>query len=250
MRRCAEACAEPSFFTRLVSTNLLACTGRDEGWFLKRNMPLGIDRRLLPIEPWNAPGGFTGWFESGTNPLARDWSVISEIPQTAEELQAEQRRLEAITQQEPFVPMGTVVLEGFDPGVVIGNVSGPDTAQQDELMAHDWGHFARQVGGSLFGLSGQQDFSQGVGTVYATPDQAPPAAASTAAGCDGMAWSGGTPPKGFKVVNYCGQGVLRKVRRRRRRRMLTASDASDLATIVGIVGKGQMASSMINRTRS
>ncbi len=76
------------------------------------------------------------------------------------------------------------------------------------------------------------------------------ATAAAMAGCDGVAWTGGVPPKGYKVVNYCGQGVLRKIRRRRRRRMLTASDASDLATIVGIVGKGQMASSMINRTRS
>jgi len=62
-----------------------------------------------------------------------------------------------------------------------------------------------------------------------------------------MAWSGGTPPKGYKVVNYCGRGVLRKVRRRRRRRLLTASDSRDIATIVGLVGKGQMASALINR---
>jgi len=67
------------------------------------------------------------------------------------------------------------------------------------------------------------------------------------ADCDGMAWSGGTPPKGYKVVNYCGRGVLRKVRRRRRRRLLTASDSRDIATIVGLVGKGQMASALINR---
>ncbi len=146
--------------------------------------------------------------------------------------------------------MGTVVLEGFDPGVVIGNVSGPDTNTQEELMAHDWGHFALQVGGSLLGLANppQQQFLPPVSGVATVLDQTAPAA--TADGCDGMAWSGGTPPKGYKVVNYCGRGVLRKVRRRRRRRMLTASDASDLATIVGIVGKGQMASSMINRTRS
>jgi len=218
-------------------------------------MPLGIDRRLLPVEPVRFIGGMTGWFERGTNPLSRDWSVISEIPQTAQELEAEQRRLEAITQQEPFVPMGTVVLERFDPGVVIGNVFGGDTAEQEEDMTHDWGHFARQAVGGIFGLGGTNAGEMGyapppagTGTVLALT---PPGGGGNGNGgdCDGMEWGGGTPPKGYKVVNYCGRGVLRKNRRRRRRRMLTASDASDLATIVGIVGKGQAMNQFINRGR-
>ncbi len=69
----------------------------------------------------------------------------------------------------------------------------------------------------------------------------------TDCGLDGKGWGGNPPPKGYKVVNYCGQAVLRKIRRRRRRRILSASDAADIATIVGLVGKGQMASSLINR---
>ncbi len=65
---------------------------------------------------------------------------------------------------------------------------------------------------------------------------------------DGEPWTGAPPPKGYKIVNYCGQAVLRKIRRRRRRRMLTVSDKNDIASIVSMVGKGQMASTLINRT--
>ncbi len=117
-------------------------------------------------------------------------------------------------------------------------------------MAHDWGHLAREFLGDLVGVS--DPTGQANGFVSGGP---PPGATildqtgsrSTGAACDGMAWTGGVPPKGYKVVNYCGQGVLRKIRRRRRRRMLTASDAKDIASIVGMVGKGQMAASLIAR---
>lgn len=143
-----------------------------------------------------------------------------------------------------------------DPSPIIGSPTGADTPQQtDDVeeppMAHDWGHLGRQLLGE--GLT--QAF--GAPTALAQPtmiDFTDPtvtaqvsAPAAAAAACDGMAWGGGTPPKGYKVVNYCGQGVLRKVRRRRRRRLLTASDSRDIATIVGLVGKGQMASALINR---
>lgn len=119
-------------------------------------------------------------------------------------------------------------------------------------MAHDWGHLLRQGVGALTGISDVgASFLPGPGAQTPAQTQAwlgaPVAGAAVADGCDGMAWSGGTPPKGYKVVNYCGQGVLRKIRRRRRRRILSASDAADIATIVGLVGKGQMASALINR---
>ena len=120
-------------------------------------------------------------------------------------------------------------------------------------MAHDWGHIFRQGASAIFGL---EPAALG-GPGPQTPEQTQvwlgggaPSSLNVSSGggaCDGMAWSGGTPPKGYKVVNYCGQGVLRKVRRRRRRRLLTASDSRDIATIVGLVGKGQMASALINR---
>jgi len=67
-------------------------------------------------------------------------------------------------------------------------------------------------------------------------------------GLDGQAWGGQAPPKGYKVVNYCGQAVLRKIRRRRRRRMLSVSDKNDIASIISMAGKGQLAASLINRT--
>ncbi len=147
------------------------------------------------------------------------------------------------------------VLEPFDPDVVIGEVQGADTSEQeDELVAHDWGHLIRQGIGELTGI-GQPGpaqlpaaFAPGadfVSNVALGGGGAVPVAGG--ADCDGMAWSGGTPPKGYKVVNYCGRGVLRKVRRRRRRRLLTRGDSQDIATIVGLVGKGQMASALINR---
>ncbi len=123
-------------------------------------------------------------------------------------------------------------------------------------MAHDWGHVFRQVAGGIFGESIMPDYSGALGLNQAQPATQPavvdptPSAVTGGLGpesCEGMIWSGGTPPKGFKVVNYCGRGVLRKIRRRRRRRLLTASDKADIAAIVGLVGKGQMASSLITR---
>jgi len=67
-------------------------------------------------------------------------------------------------------------------------------------------------------------------------------------GLDGQNWGGQAPPKGYKVVNYCGAPVLRKIRRRRRRRMLSVSDKNDIASIISMAGKGQLAASLINRT--
>lgn len=122
-------------------------------------------------------------------------------------------------------------------------------------MAHDWGHLAREVIGGVIGISdpAAQLYSPAFTQQFGGP-MAPSSTAVTVSpsgsvecGLDGQVWGGSAPPKGYKVVNYCGQGVLRKIRRRRRRRILSASDASDIATIVGLVGKGQMASALINR---
>ncbi len=171
--------------------------------------------------------------------------VISEEPQTWEELEAlEPELFEPILETRPGLPP--------DP---YPQPSGDDfyVPEDDDMAAWDWGTAVSTV---IDVLQGQSPGGSPAG--YAPPVQLQPPGTGTvlalpspmSGDCDGVAWSGGVPPKGYKVVNYCGRGVLRKIRRRRRRRMLTASDASDLATIVGIVGKGQMASSMINRTRS
>ena len=128
-------------------------------------------------------------------------------------------------------------------------------------MSHTWGHVFRQAAGGLIGSLGGgsaiPDYS-GAFTGFmpgSAPAGAPPvpAAAMPVAGmpegsCDGMIWSGGVPPKGYKVVNSCGVGVLRKVRRRRRRRLLTASDKADISYIVATTGKGQLAASLIHRS--
>ncbi len=135
------------------------------------------------------------------------------------------------------------------------------TPAEGEVVAHDWGHLGRQFLGDFLGQA------TGIGAPTALPPafggpMAPSVPGPAVGGdsvaqvlfgtgdtaCDGMVWSGGTPPKGYKVVNYCGQGVLRKIRRRRRRRMLSVSDKNDIAAIVSMVGKGQMASALINRS--
>lgn len=141
----------------------------------------------------------------------------------------------------------------------IPTAPGPSSGDFDEgqNMAIDWGDV-------LFGAVGGATGNLGVGSgipplgfdsnpIPGGSAASPPGAAPVITGglgpeaCEGMIWSGGTPPKGYKVVNWCGKGVLRKIRRRRRRRLLTASDKSDIAAIVGLVGKGQMASSLITR---
>ncbi len=125
-------------------------------------------------------------------------------------------------------------------------------------MAHDWGHVFREAaGGVLTGFFGgggaQSDFgipqyptSTELGNGAAVA--APIAGGLGPESCEGMVWTGGAPPKGYKVVNWCGKGVLRKVRRRRRRRILTASDKADISYIISTAGKGQLAASLIHKS--
>jgi len=137
----------------------------------------------------------------------------------------------------------------------------PPVPVEEEEMAHDWGHLFREVAGDLLGVANPAAQPILYPSVYDPVGFGAPAPAPSATitsigtpqmlanecGLDGQVWSGQAPPKGYKVVNYCGNAVLRKIRRRRRRRILSASDAADIATIVGLVGKGQMASALINR---
>ncbi len=125
-------------------------------------------------------------------------------------------------------------------------------------MAHDWGHLIRQgIGGLLpggFGGGGAGgDFAGPITTLPPTSDIGSPTVAPITGGlgaeaCEGMVWTGAAPPKGYKVVNWCGRGVLRKVRRRRRRRILTASDKADISYIISTAGKGQLAASLIHKS--
>lgn len=124
-------------------------------------------------------------------------------------------------------------------------------------MAHDWGHLLRGIVGDVAG--GYFDPGASVqppgagGLQFADPSEVGPVERVITGGlgpesCEGMVWSGGTPPKGFKVVNWCGKGVLRRVRRRRRRRILTASDKADISYIISTAGKGQLAASLIHKS--
>lgn len=170
--------------------------------------------------------------------------AISEVAQTWEELE----RLEP----ELFEP----ILE-TRPGHVADSypqdVSDSVTPEDDEV-AHTWGHLARDlIGGWL-----QPDPVSIMPVQPFVPNATVPpqvgivnGGGGGGNGCDGMTWAGGAPPKGYKIVrDSCGNGVLRKVRRRRRRRMLTAGDKTDIASIVSMVGKGQLAASLINRSAS
>ncbi len=147
---------------------------------------------------------------------------------------------------------GSVALPPVPPTVV---PTSQQTITGEENVAHDWGHLIRQGVGEFIGIEDpltsylsaitpQQSFVAPAEQIVAQSAGTPVTAGSQ---CDGMSWSGGTPPKGYKVVNYCGQGVLRKIRRRRRRRLMTASDKVDVGYIIGVAGKGQLASSLINR---
>jgi len=216
-------------------------TRQDERSLLERGWDFGFESFF--------PGGLLG----GLPPLARDIiggilsspdpQPISEIPQTWEEA--------AETNPEWFEP----ILE-TRPGRVADSypqdVSDEITPEDDEV-AHTWGHLAREFVGGIARdwISPSQNLvDTGGGTTDilfpSTPTNQTLTAAAMA-GCDGMAWSGGTPPKGYKVVNHCGVGVLRKIRRRRRPRIATNSDLADISAIVGIVGKGQLATALISR---
>jgi hypothetical protein len=185
--------------------------------------------------------------------------VISEVPRTWEELEELDPELfEPILETRPDhepdpYPFDTDVEPDIiyvDPTIVLGDPVDTDpTPEQgeEEDMSHDWGHVARDFITGYFAPDAVAPGNSLAPPVLPGTDMTAPATAANGGDCDGMRWSGGVPPKGYKVVNSCGVGVLRKVRRRRRRRLLTASDSRDIATIVGLVGKGQMASSLINR---
>ena len=229
-------------------------------------------RRGLLSEGWDFGFGIGGFLEGGFDwgtfgglfppivDVLRESSprpvpvVISEIPETWPDWSLEpilETRPGHIPDPYPGSEAATV-----DPGSIIGPYQGADTPAQvddvqEEPVAHDWGHLIRQGAEAVFGINGGAPV--GFGGPLAPPVAVDTSvftgggAAGTPGDCDGMTWAGGAPPKGYKVVrDSCGNGVLRKVRRRRRRRMLTNSDKDDIASIVSMVGKGQMAAALIN----
>jgi len=116
-----------------------------------------------------------------------------------------------------------VVLEEFDPGVVIGEVQGPDTAQQtddvgENMAAWDWGAAASGVIDILQGQS-----VGGGGQQFVGGGQLPPAVITG----NGV---GGTGP-----ISYGDNG--KPCKRRRRRRLLTEGDFNDLMRIATLPNK-------------
>lgn len=137
------------------------------------------------------------------------------------------------------------VLEPFDPNVVIGEVQDeqPTKSQEDDEMAHDWGHLLRQgveavatnwwapdataTPGILPGGGAGSSFVDAIALGTGGPGVTPSGAAAT---CE---------PCGPRYLTYdCKTGKFTKKRRRGRRRLATDRDLSDLAAIVAITGKG------------
>ncbi len=203
-----------------ASGGLFPQSGFDIGWSIG---PFDFGLGSVFGQPWNLP--VFGGLPSGLP----DWSIISEIP------------------QYPTAPPAP-----------------PPPPEEEVDVAHDWGHIlAGTLGNIATGIfaptpSFPQPFVSSTVPPPFTPTTVvtPPSPAftgvvermGTECGLDGQTWGGQAPPKGYKVVNYCGVATLRKIRRRRRRRMLSVSDKNDIASIVSMVGKGQMASALINRT--
>jgi len=137
------------------------------------------------------------------------------------------------------------VLEPFDPNVVIGQVydEQPTESQEDDAMAHDWGHLLRQGVETVATSWWSPDAA-------ATPGIVPGAGGPGSSFVTGIALGGGgavTPsataancePCGPRYLTYdCKTGKFTKKRRRGRRRLATDRDLSDLAAIVAITGKG------------
>lgn len=211
--------------------------------------------RFNPGIGWGGfSGGFGGFWDTSSSwdIVGSIWEsvtssppvVISEIPETWEEYEEQYPEY-----FEPILETRPGHVADHYPQDLLDEV----TPEQEDEMAHDWGHLIRQGIGAFIpgqepaGIAGPSAFTNvpGAGPVLTSP------LGDGGGGCDGMTWTGGAPPKGYKVVrDSCGNGVLRKVRRRRRRRMLTQGDKSDIASIVSMVGKGQLAASLINRSTS
>ncbi len=216
------------------------------------------------------PGGLFGGLPGQAAVIVESiWNTrgptsISEVPQTWEELEELDPELfEPILETRPGLPPdaypGSPAATGGTVVALPPPEQLPDQPDDEENeMSHDWGHLAREFLGGV----GSQILGQNAASYANTQGSAELLPGSTAAqlatiaatggggvgdGCDGMVWSGGVPPKGYKVVNSCGVGVLRKVRRRRRKRMLTVSDKNDIASIISMVGKGQLAATLMNR---
>ncbi len=199
---------------------------------------------------WGTIEGLIPGDQYGTGPIPMPSpgpnvpDAISEEPQTWEELEE--------LEPELFEP----ILE-TRPGRVADSYP-QDVAEsehpEDDEVAHTWTHWGQELIGDVIGGWLGPDTP----AVYNPPDAFAPGptvgpttgggtTTMNGAACDGMTWSGAAPPKGYKVVNHCGVGVLRKIRRRRRPRIATNSDLADISAIVGIVGKGQLATALISR---
>jgi len=110
--------------------------------------------------------------------------------------------------------------------------------EEDEPMAHDWGHLTRQAIGGLFGVDEPTGFNA-LGPAFA------------ASGTTIPSGSAALPPSAAPVISGTGDGCGNRryvtldrttgkisCKRRRRRRLLTNRDLADLASLKTITGGG------------
>ncbi len=240
-----------------MSTNLLACTGWDAGCvdrvslaaikrskdWLYENMQRSWGSASGPVWAWDPFPAVGPLGQRRSSPS--DYSVINEI-QVDESTTWEEYEEQFPEHFEPILETRPGrVADSYPQDVTDENY------QEDEEVATTWTEWGIETASAIVGNILQPDpapmgFAPTGPLGPSTPTNQTLTAAAMA-GCDGMQWSGGTPPKGFKVVNHCGVGVLRRIRRRRRPRIATNSDLADISAIVGIVGKGQLATALISR---
>ncbi len=201
---------------------------------------------------WGAIEGLLEGDIYGTGPIPMPRPARAPVPDAISEVAETWEELEAL-EPELFEP----ILE-TRPGRVADSYPQDvaETVEPEDDVAETWGDWFFETATGVIGdyiNPPAAGMAQPAAMFPSTPaNQAATAAALGGNGvqdCDGMTWAGGAPPKGYKVVrDSCGNGVLRKVRRRRRRRMLTAGDKADIAAIISMAGKGQLATSLINRS--
>lgn len=135
--------------------------------------------------------------------------------------------------------------------VVLGDPTDqqPTESQEDDAMAHDWGHLLRQGITEITGIGALP------GNFSAGPEVNQPAGFATTVGPPVIGPSGSAQscePCGPRYLTYdCKTGKLSKKRRRGKPRLATNRDLSDLAAIVAITGKGsamnQAVAAMVRR---
>ncbi len=140
--------------------------------------------------------------------------------------------------EEGDFPAGSIFAPGRTWGDAVEPVGGhglDEDVEEEEDMAHDWGHLLRSGLEALGGFAPEQQYQAFSGPVTAT--QIPGGAAASPASAAPLINQNGCDPCGNRrYVTLDRQTGKMSCRRRRRRRLLTARDLGDLAALKAITG--------------